>query len=199
MARISIVMAVYKRPQRTRRVIQQLKSQTLQDFQAFVIGDGCPHFDGAVEAIDGDMRFIHFNTPVNHGGSGFYQFNYAIQRATAPYFTFVGNDDCLSPCHLKTYLREIEETELDFAYFDYMNGTKRVDAKLKFGYIGHCALVIRTDFLRQMPPHAPVYGHDNILIDNMLKAGAKHRKGDTLPTYYIMNYNKTRTDMEGLD
>lgn len=176
MARVAISMPVFKRPKRTERAINCIFNQTMQDFEAFVIGDGCPVFEPV-----NDPRFISFNTPINYGGCGYWQTNFAIQHATAPYFTFFANDDCISLAHLNTYLDAIEGSKYDFIYFDYLCYGKLVKTKIKYGHIGHSALVIRTKFLQQMPPHSPRYGHDFDLIKNMIKGGGHSQKGQNNP------------------
>jgi glycosyltransferase involved in cell wall biosynthesis len=195
MARITISMPCYGRPVRTARAIDCIRRQTVQDFEAFVIGDGCPVF----EPVTDDSRFISFNTPENHGGCGYAQTNLAISRATGPFFIFFANDDIISPAHMATYLDQIEGTDYDFVYFDYLAYGKLVKTRLRYGKIGHSALIIRTAFLKEMPPHSPKYGHDFDLIRNMTRAGAKYRKADRIiPTYYVMSGNKHR-DPEDID
>lgn len=199
-------MPCYKRPRRTTRAIRSIQAQTMPDFEAWVMGDGCPVFDDVVleTGINQDPRFNHPNFTRNYGGCGYFQTNFAIREATAPYFCFMANDDVIHRGHLQNYLHAIEGTDYDFVYFDYLEaihgGNKHINAAPSFGRIGHCALVIRTAFLKKMPPHSDQYGHDNDLIENMLKAGARYKKAEHFPaTYRIMNYNKTRADVEGLD
>lgn len=194
MARVAISMPVFKRPKRTERAINCIFNQTMQDFEAIVIGDGCPVF----KPVD-DPRFISFNTPINYGHCGYWQTNFAIQHASAPYFTFFANDDCISPAHLNTYLDAIEGTGCDFVYFDYLCYGKLVKTKIKYSHIGHSALIIRTAFLKQMPLHSSQYGHDFELIYNMVKAGANYKKARIIPTYYVMSGYNHRQDPEGID
>ena len=44
--------------------------------------------------------------------------------------------------------------------------------------IGHSELIIKTEFLQQMPTHDEHYGHDWALIFNMANSG-KHKKATT--------------------
>jgi hypothetical protein len=186
---------------RTRRALANILAQTVSDWQAFMIGDNCPDFQRMIEEnLFNDTRIIAFNTPTRHEGCGYWATNYAIQNATGNYFLFFANDDIISPCHMKTYLDQIEGTDFDFVYCDYLAFGKLMKTKLKYSRIGHSALIVRTDFLQQMPLHSPRYGHDFDLITNMVKAGAKYRKADRIiPTYYVMSGNRHRNDPEGLD
>lgn len=171
------------------------------DFQAFILGDGCPIFDDAMYLAEtkGDLRFNIFNFGQNSGGWGHHQTNNAIDLATGQYFMFMANDDTIAPTHMQAYLDGIIDTGMDFVYYDYLLYDKRLKTKVKYGHIGHSALIIRTDFLKKMPPHGPQYGHDYTLIQNMIKAGAKYRKGEIIPTYRVMTGMRNREDPEGID
>lgn len=192
-------MPVYRRPERTARAIKCLKAQTMEDFEAIVIGDGCPDFDQVVKLIANDSRFRWFNTTLNWGGCGYSQTNWAIQNARAPYFCFFANDDLVLPDHLRTYLGAIEGTDLDWAYMDYMAFGKRMKTRIRYARIGHSALVVKTAYLQQMPPHSSQYGHDYDLITNLVKGGGKFKKVKIEPTYYVVSGNKHREDPWGLD
>lgn len=194
-------MPCYGRPIRTLRAIRCIQRQTLEDFEAFVLGDGCPQFDTFISKSDTffDKRFICWNFQNNLGGCGYHQTNCAIQEATGQYFMFMANDDTIAPSHMQSYLDGIVDTGLDFVYYDYLIYGKRMKTKVKYGRIGHSALIIRTDFLKQMPPHGPEYGHDYTLIQNMIKSGAKYRKGENIPSYRVMSGYRYREDPEGID
>jgi hypothetical protein len=199
--RVTISMPCWLRPQRTRRAITCILKQTMPDWHAVVIGDACPHFEHILEEgwLD-DRRFTAFNTPVHNGGCGYMATNFAIEHAAGTYFLFYANDDIISPGHMEAYLGQIEGTDYDFVYCDYMAFDKLMNTKLRYARIGHSALIVRTKFLQEMPPHSPDYGHDFDLIRNMVKAGAKYRKaGLMLPTYWVASGNKRRLDPEGLD
>jgi hypothetical protein len=45
-----------------------------------------------------------------------------------------------------------------------------------------------------MPPQLPHYGHDWTLIENMINAGAKHKKVITEPTYIVKGLGELRND-----
>lgn len=208
-------MPVYRRPQRTDRAIRCILNQTVTDWEAFILGDGCPDFNNISIPLKGvmcgdpfglrrilcpeDRRINLQNFKNNTGGCGYRQTNFAINNASGKYFLFYANDDIISPVHMAVYLDGIEDTPYDFMYYDYLAFGKRMETKVKYGRIGHSALIIRTDFLKQMPPHGPEYGHDFDLIKNMIQAGAKYRKGDITPTYYVMSGNNHRIDPEGID
>lgn len=190
--RITIVMPCYKRPLRTQAAIASIKAQTVVNFEAFVLGDGDPGF----LPVEDDIRFISFNFPHNTGGYGYTQVNYAIRNATGKYFVFMGNDDTIDPDHFQRYLRAIEGTDFDFVFFPRVKmGTKNVRFELKSWQVGHCSVIIRTDFLKRMPLHTGDYGHDWQLIKNMVSCG-KYRMWENMPTYHIDPYGARGTDFD---
>ena len=139
------------------------------------------------------------NNKQNQGGHGYAIINENIRIAKGKYFAFFANDDILLPNHFENYLSGIENTDLDFAYFDSYVAPRRANrvAQLQYGMIGHSELIIKTDFLRQMPIHNEHYGHDWALISEMARLG-KHQKAQGFPpTYHVMSLSDNRE--EGLD
>jgi glycosyltransferase involved in cell wall biosynthesis len=194
MPRITISMACWGRPQRTQRAIMSILAQSVYDFEAFVLGDGCPVF----KPVTYDNRFISFNME-HTGGYGFEQTNYAIEHATAPYICFMGNDDVLAGNHFATRLSEIENTDLDFVYFDIWMLRELHIPKLKYGKIGDGHMIYRTESLRQIGPWGPEYGNDWDAIHDVMLTGGKYKKSNLPATYYCMGNPDNRTDPEGID
>lgn len=204
--RLTISMPCYGRPQRTLRAMECIANQTINGWEALIVGDGCPKFQnlwlsGAFKDLidhsrnNGNEMFVLPNS-VNKGGWGYNIINRNIQNANGKYFIFMSNDDIIKPNHFENYLSGIENTDYDFVYYDsYIEPLdKNRNAELKNGSIGHSELIIRTDFLKQMPPHTPNYGHDWELIDNMIKAGAKYTKVHAEPTYIVKGVGDLRAD-----
>ena len=125
--------------------------------------------------------------------------NRNIEEAEGKYFLFFANDDIILPNHFENYLSQIEETDLDFVYFNSEvkpTNSLRV-SRLEYGMIGHSELIVRTEFLRQMPMHDAEYGHDWSLIQNMMQNG-KNKKAENCPaTYYVMSLSDRRE--QGID
>ncbi len=196
--RITVSMPCWVRPQRTLRAIENICAQTINGWEALVVGDGCPEMqkmlcsgvftDMVGEAAKKGNRLSITNAPVHKGGCGYDIINANIQKAIGKYFLFLSNDDVILPNHFENYLSGIENTDLDFAYFNtYIEPCQKIrDAELKEGSIGHSELIIRTEFLRQMPPHDCDYGHDFRMIRNMINAGAKNKKITGVPETYIV-------------
>lgn len=207
--RLSLSMPCYGRPQRTIRAINCIANQNINGWEAFVIGDGCPvmqdfidsdYFKDIIEmcSYNGNNLIIN-NNPVNQGGHGFAITNRNIEEAEGEYFVFFANDDIILPNHFENYLSQIEGTDLDFVYFNSEvkpTNSLRV-SRLEYGMIGHSELIVRTEFLRQMPMHNEHYGHDWALIQSMMLNG-KHKKADNCPaTYHVMSLSDRKE--QGID
>lgn len=196
--RITISVPCFARPQRTIRAIECIANQNINGWEALVVGDGCEvmkdfilsnYFSDIVKNANSrgnDLKIS--NNPENKGGSGYYITNQNIQRAKGKYFVFYANDDVILPNHLENYLSEIEGTVYDFVYFNsYIEPYNSIrDSSLRFGGLGHSEIIIRTDFLRNMPPHNADYGHDWKLIEAMIKNDGKYKKAVNKPYTYIV-------------
>ena len=207
---LTVCVPCFGRPQRTKRIVEQIVSQRFDGcWEAFVIGDCCPDFQNLMdEGFFADMQkriagtqnaLIVSNMPMHGGGCGYVIRNKVKELANGQYFIYVDNDDCIEPNHFQNYVDSINGTDLDFAYHDvYVDCWKhKRNAMLQFGSIGHAELVIRTEYLKQMPPHGSEYGHDWQLIQAMIDRGAKYMKFDKQPTYKVMslpNFKETGID-----
>lgn len=202
--RLTVSMPCFGRPERTIRAINCIANQNINGWEAFVVGDGCPvmrdfieseYFAGLIDqcSYNGNDLMI-CNNPVNQGGHGFAITNNNIKIAQGEYFTFFANDDIILPNHFENYLSQIEGTDLDFVYFNSEvkpTNSLRV-SRLEYGMIGHSELIVRTEFLRQMPTHNEHYGHDWALIQSMMQNG-KHKKAENCPaTYHVMSLSDRR-------
>ena len=191
-------MPSYDRPECTKRAIDCILAQTETDWEAFVVGDNCQLIQKLIDSgdYDNESRLIIENLPENYGGYGYHIRNTYKFRATGKYIVYFDNDDVILPEHLGTYLKEIENTDFDFVFFDtYIHNVMIRNAELEHGKIGHSELIIRTDFLKTIEPISANYGHDWELVKNMIDKGAKFKKGyATKPTYYIMGFGNNRTD-----
>jgi glycosyltransferase involved in cell wall biosynthesis len=208
MKRLTLSMPCFGRRKGTIRAIECIANQTANNWEALVIGDGCPIMEdflksGYFNDLRADCRsrgndLYIANNPNNKGGHGYSITNSNIENAEGKYFIFFANDDVILPNHFENYLSAIENTELDFVYFNSLvvpNNQIR-NAQLQYGHIGHSELIVRTDFLKQMPNHNEHYGHDWSLIEQMSMFG-KHLKSENPPTYHVMSLSDNRE--QGID
>ena len=197
--RLTLSIASFGRPERTRRAIRAVCAQDCDGWEALIIGDGCPVMQEIIDSKEFQTeqermesrgnRLILENLERNYGGCGYEIINRNIQRATGAYFNLAANDDVLLPNHFSNYLSFVESRpDLDFAYFnsrlDFCNGIR--ESWLAYGAIGHSEIIVKTELAKRMPPHSPEYGHDWHFIDNLMKSGAKSEKAIHHPPTYCV-------------
>lgn len=196
--RITVSMPCYGRPRRTIRAIECIAKQTINNWEAWIVGDCCPFFQEIFESewyqdlwkemTDKGNIIRSFNCDHNNGGHGYAITNNNIRYATGKYFCFFANDDIITPDHFENYLGAIEDTTMDWVFLDseiVPDGRIRYP-HVEFGKIGHSEIIARTEFLRAMPPHSPAYGHDFELIQEMAARGVYKYAGDRPATYKVM-------------
>ncbi len=188
------------KPKRTRRMIECIIRQNFTGFELFIVGDKCPHLHHLmnydwlhfiVRGLTAKGNKVYVDNSLKHfGGYGYYQRNAGIRKATGKYTIFLDNDDVILDNHFEHYYNGIAGTDLDFAYFNTWvepNNTIRM-AQLMQGSIGHSEIIVRTEYLKQMPNQTTEYGHDWKLIQALAAGSGKHKRieGEEC-TYRIMS------------
>lgn len=96
MAKISVIVPVYKAEKYLHRCVDSILSQTLRDFELILVDDGSPDGSGAIcdsyAAKDDRVRVIHQE---NRGASA--ARNAGLDAATGEYIAFCDSDDMVSP------------------------------------------------------------------------------------------------------
>lgn len=113
--KVSVLIATYNKADTVRYAIDSVLWQTFEDFELWVIGDGCTdHSEEVVQSYD-DPRVNWYNLPQNTG----YQsepHNEGLRRAKGSYIAYLNHDDIWLPNHLQTLVDCLEETGADFAF-----------------------------------------------------------------------------------
>lgn len=203
-------MSVYGRPQRTVRAIESILKQTINGWEAYITGDGCPQFFDLISShyfedlkkqavLNGNILHIS-NLDPHKGGFGYQVINTNRMRALGKYFVFVDNDDVILPNHFENYLSGIEGTDNDLVFFDsFIEPDNRIRiSKLEEGHIGHSEIIVKTDCLRYLKPHVPQYGHDWYFIREMIERGFKCAKAEGKPQTYIVKGTPAKRE-QGID
>ena len=205
--KLTLCVPCYERPQRTLRALECVVNQDMNGWEAYFLGDNCPHYqkllhDGSFEKYSNIAKAngnkIYFENLPEHSGGWGYEVRYRIFRlANSEYLLFMDNDDMIKPNHFTSYYNAINDSDnCDFVYLDTWLepiGIKRI-SDLVYCMIGHHEIIVKTEFIKQMPPQLPHYGHDWTLIENMINAGAKHKKVITEPTYIVKGLGELRND-----
>lgn len=204
--RISVVVPCFGRPIRTRRMIINILSQNINNWEAFVIGDGCPHFDEMIESGEVDYykniaeqngNKLHcFNLKQQMGGYGYAIMNFSIKHARGKYIVFAANDDTIKRNHFKHYLSEIENTTHNMVYYNsYLSAHDRIRySQLANGLIGHSECIFLTEKCRDFI-HGDVYGHDWLFISQFdEKHGDVIKAASTEYTYDVRHIPGSSVD-----
>jgi len=196
--KLSVCLPCNGRPKRTIRILEQIKQQTLNGWELFVIGDNCSYFQSLIDSgyleeyrsqieINGNkVNYENLNT--HYGGYGYHIRNLVKRQASSPYLIYVDNDDCILPNHFHNYYSEIQGTDYDLVYFNsFVEPLNDIRiSNLSIGNIGHSEIIVRVDFIRGIQDHIPEYEHDWIFINNIIKNKAKVNKAKINEATYIV-------------
>lgn len=113
-AKIDVILPTYNRREFLLRAIGCVRNQTFGNWRLLVVNDGG---EDVADVIDGfhDPRILYFNRP--HAGKAA-QLNYALGQVTAPYVSYMDDDDDVFPEHLERLLSATERVGADFVYSD---------------------------------------------------------------------------------
>jgi glycosyltransferase involved in cell wall biosynthesis len=112
---VTVLISTYNKAATLRYAIDSVLWQTFEDFELWVVGDGCTDNSAEVVQAYEDPRVNWYNLPENTG----YQsepHNEGLRRAKGKYIAYLNHDDVWLPNHLQVLVTCIEETGADFAY-----------------------------------------------------------------------------------
>lgn len=115
MPRVTVVIATYNRSRVLKCALRSVANQAFQDFEVWVVGDGCTDDTEAVVAAMGDPRFHWTNLPSRVGGQ-FGPNNEGVRRAVGEFVAYLGHDDLWFPWHLSTLIHTADRERADFTY-----------------------------------------------------------------------------------
>lgn len=198
---LTLLLRSYGRPLRTRRMLECIQAQTMNNIELIFWGDDCRVFDEIVQSDwftswkahwkNKGNQIFHMNNVIPGRDYGAKIVNQARFIARGHYICILDNDDKILPEYAKFQYESIVHSGCDFVYnstWIYNCGMSWLrEPEIKHGSIGHNELIIRTEFLRKMPPEEKGYDQDWKLIQNMVMAGGKHQKGNApFPVYHVM-------------
>ena len=197
--RLTISMPCFGRPERTKRSIDCILSQDINGWEAFIMGDCCPHFQklidsGYLESIKQEQEkkgniINYFNAEENGGGCGYKLTNHAIKNASGKYLIFYANDDIILPNHMSNYLEIENYPDLDYMYFNtWVDPVQKIrNTFLSYTNIGHSEIILKSNLAKQITPHNPYYGHDWDFIKEMIEKGKGIKSETSNLTYMVMS------------
>ena len=196
--RVTIVLVVYKAPQRTLRAIESCLNQDTKGIELIVYGDYCPHLNELIlnkyfdeKIVEQQLKgndLVVINNERNYGGLGYMQRNRARDISRGEYTLWVDSDDVILPNHVSTRLAMAEANDYDMIGFDtWLDPINwKRDAQFVEGRIGHAEVIMKTDFLKTLPLSDSQYSHDWRLIQSAIHQGAKYTIKSGQPYTYIV-------------
>lgn len=114
MAKISVIVPIYKVEQYLVQCIESIVKQTYQNLEIILVDDGSPDGCGAIcDAWQEKDARIHVIHTENEGLSC--ARNTGIDQATGDYIMFVDSDDYIAPQMAKRLLQQLEHDQSDVA------------------------------------------------------------------------------------
>lgn len=115
MAKISVIIPVYKAEKCLARCLDSLLVQTFTDFEVILIDDCSPDNSGVIcdEYATKDSRFIVLHRENNGGASA--ARNLGLEQSTGEYISFVDSDDYVKPEYLQVLFSVLIENQADIA------------------------------------------------------------------------------------
>lgn len=195
--KISLIVPCWRRPMGTLQILFDIVNQTISDWEAIMISDGCPIINKLFEsaalleykskASKAGSELIFHSLDKHYGGYGYEAINRGIQLARGEFLAFAANDDRIAPNHFANYLYPTKFNDVDLIAFEsVVHETEKRTPSLRLGGIGHSEILIRASLAKSLPPHTPEYGHDWSFIESALSATSKAVKDlRGIPTYVV--------------
>ncbi len=125
MAKISIIIPVYKVEKYLARCLDSVIAQTFTDFEAILIDDCSPDNSGAIcdEYAKKDSRIKVIHREKNGGAS--VARNLGLEKSQGEYIAFVDSDDYVVPEYLQMMITKLEQSEGDIVqcgFYHVVNG-----------------------------------------------------------------------------
>lgn len=112
---VTVIIATYNKSNTLRYAIDSILWQTFDDFELWVIGDGCTDDSAEVVRTYNDSRVHWYNLPENTGDQSEPN-NEGLRRSKGKYIAYLNHDDIWLPNHLQVLVDCIDETGADFAF-----------------------------------------------------------------------------------
>lgn len=120
MAKVSIIVPVYKVEQYLEKCVDSLREQTLSDIEIILVDDGspdrCPEICDNYARIDKRIKVIH----KQNGGLGLAR-NSGIEIATGEFIAFLDSDDYVDKEIYQCLYDHATKNNLDICYCDVIN------------------------------------------------------------------------------
>ena len=115
MVKLSIVIAYYECYEYTKKLLEILIPQLMEETEVILIDDGCNEMK--LDYYKDKINIIHLKE--NHGGG--FACNTGIEKANGQYIGFIDADDYVSEDYIETLLDAIDNKPADVIYMDWQD------------------------------------------------------------------------------
>ena len=112
---VTVIIPTYNSNGTLRLTLETVLLQDFDDFEVWVVGDGCTDDSETIVSSFGDKRFHWVNLPVNSGTPSIPR-NEALRRARGRLIAYLGHDDLWFPWHLSELVDCADKSNSDFVY-----------------------------------------------------------------------------------
>lgn len=112
---VTVIIATYNSSKTLYYALKSLLNQDFQNFEAWIIGDGCTDDSKKVVMSFSDDRLNWFNRESNSGSQGAPN-NEGLRRAKGKFIAYLGHDDLWFPWHLSGLISFIKKTNADLVH-----------------------------------------------------------------------------------
>jgi glycosyltransferase involved in cell wall biosynthesis len=112
---VTVIIATYNSSRTLYHALKSLLNQDFQNFEAWIIGDGCTDDSENIVMSFSDDRLNWFNRESNSGSQGAPN-NEGLRRAKGKFIAYLGHDDLWFPWHLSGLVSFIQKTNADLVH-----------------------------------------------------------------------------------
>lgn len=174
MARISVIVPTFQRPDVLVHALESLAAQTYKDVEAVVVNDGGRSVEDVVSAFRGRLTVQLITLPQNAGLPT--ARNVGLDHATGDLVAFLDDDDVFLPHHLAACVDTMARTGADFVYGGCAVSERRIspgEQPVNAGPFATFNYAFRREMLRVLN-FIPVIG---VVARNMYSAGIRFDPG----------------------
>jgi glycosyltransferase involved in cell wall biosynthesis len=112
---VSVIIPTYNSSGTLKLSLETVLRQEFDDYEVWIIGDGCSDDSATVIGSFGDDRVHWVNLPTNSGTPSVPR-NEGLRLARGQFIAYLGHDDLWFPWHLSELVDCIERSNSDFVY-----------------------------------------------------------------------------------
>lgn len=197
MAKVSIIVPIYKVEKFLSQCIESCINQTYSDIEILLINDGSPDKSGEIckEYAKKDERIIYIYQE-NAGVSA--ARNNGIKNSSGEWLVFVDGDDWIEPDLVEILLNNVESNDCDGGICAYLENTEKNETVTEyfhkdiiFSNDEERKILIKKTFSSLGVPWAKVYSKKTILKNNLeYKVGLKRMQDSIFNFYFFENASK---------